>query len=135
MIISALIIWFITILLLVPVIGEIIIMNNKWILKPKRINFTPDEDLIREKSESIMSKIDMLEKRQIKWIMMSLDQNQIDHLRYNDVDIFAVENVPNEVRIEYHPGGKDVGCPGGFHIFIGGDMVTRQSLDRDDDCI
>ncbi len=63
MIISALIIWFITILLLVPVIGEIIIMNNKWILKPKRINFTPDEDLIREKSESIMSKIDMLEKR------------------------------------------------------------------------
>lgn len=59
--------------------------------------------------------------------------NIVDHLRYNDVDIFAVENDPNEVRIEYHPGGKDVGCPGGFHIFIGGDMVTRQSLDRDDD--
>lgn len=49
------------------------IMNNKWILKPKRINFTPDEDLIREKSESIMSKIDMLEKK--------IDQMDYDEFR------------------------------------------------------
>lgn len=43
------------------------ILNNKWILKPKRVEFEPDEELIREKSESIMSKIDMLEKKVDKW--------------------------------------------------------------------
>lgn len=56
----------------------------------------------------------------------------VDHLRYNDADTFSIESDPNEVRVEYCQG-NDTGCPGGFHIFIGGDMVTRQSLDRDDD--
>lgn len=39
------------------------ILNNKWILKPNKVDFEPDEDLIREKSESIMSKIDILSKK------------------------------------------------------------------------
>jgi hypothetical protein len=39
------------------------ILHNKWILKPKKVEFEPDEELIREKSQSIMSKIDLLEKK------------------------------------------------------------------------
>lgn len=57
----------------------------------------------------------------------------VDHLRYNDADTFSIESDPNEVRVEYCQGGNDTGCPGGFHIFIGGDMVTRQSLERNAD--
>jgi hypothetical protein len=37
------------------------LMRNKWIAKPNRVEFTPNEDLIREKAESIMSKVDMIE--------------------------------------------------------------------------
>lgn len=57
----------------------------------------------------------------------------VDHLRYSDADTFSIINDPNEVRVEYCQGGNDTGCPGGFHIFIGGDMVTRQSLERNAD--
>lgn len=40
--------------------GIFSLLNNKWIKKPKREDFVPDEKLIKRKSKSIMQKIDAL---------------------------------------------------------------------------
>lgn len=38
--------------------GVYSLLNDKWIKKPEKIDFEPDEDLIKEKSKSIMIQID-----------------------------------------------------------------------------
>lgn len=42
--------------------GVFSLMNNKWIKKPEKIKFVPDEEMIREKGSIIMSRIDQLEE-------------------------------------------------------------------------
>ena len=37
------------------------LLNNKWIVKPKKIDFEPDEEQIKEKGKSVMMSIDDLE--------------------------------------------------------------------------
>ena len=41
--------------------GQFSLLNNEWIEKPTKENFTPDEDLIRQKAELIMSSVNDLE--------------------------------------------------------------------------
>ena len=41
--------------------GIFSLLNNEWIKKPTRENFIPDEDLIRIKAESIMTRVDDIE--------------------------------------------------------------------------
>jgi len=41
--------------------GQFSLLNNKWIKKPTKENFVPDEELIKTKSSDIMSKIDDME--------------------------------------------------------------------------
>lgn len=41
--------------------GQFSLLDNKWIKKPSKENFVPDEDLIKIKADGIMSKIDDLE--------------------------------------------------------------------------
>ena len=41
--------------------GEYSLMNDKWIKKPSKQDFTPDEDLIRKKSKLLMESIDDME--------------------------------------------------------------------------
>lgn len=43
--------------------GMYSILNDKWIVKPTKINFEPDEIDIREKGKSVMTMVDDLEKR------------------------------------------------------------------------
>jgi len=42
--------------------GQFSLLNDKWIKKPSKENFKPDEQLIREKAEIIMEIIDDIEK-------------------------------------------------------------------------
>lgn len=42
--------------------GAYSILNNKWVKKPQKIDFVPDEEDIKEKAKTIMSKIDDLEE-------------------------------------------------------------------------
>jgi hypothetical protein len=42
--------------------GAYSLMNDKWIRKPERKDFVPDEKLIRSKAETVMSQIDELEE-------------------------------------------------------------------------
>lgn len=42
--------------------GVYSLLNNKWIKKPTKQNFKPDEKLIKEKSEKIMNQIDELKE-------------------------------------------------------------------------
>jgi predicted nucleotidyltransferase len=41
--------------------GQFSLLNNEWIEKPTKENFVPDEDLIRQKAELIMSSVNDLE--------------------------------------------------------------------------
>lgn len=41
--------------------GQYSLLNSKWIKKPSKENFVPDEELIKKKAKSIMDKIDDLE--------------------------------------------------------------------------
>ena len=41
--------------------GVFSLLNNKWIKKPTKAKFVPDEDLIRKKAENIMTQINELE--------------------------------------------------------------------------
>lgn len=41
--------------------GQYSLINDKWKVKPSRENFTPDEDLIKQKAEGLISDIDDLE--------------------------------------------------------------------------
>lgn len=41
--------------------GQFSLLDNKWIKKPSKEDFTPDEDLIKRKAQTIMSKIDDVE--------------------------------------------------------------------------
>jgi hypothetical protein len=41
--------------------GMFSLLNNKWIVKPKKIDFEPDEEQIKEKGKSVMMSIDDLE--------------------------------------------------------------------------
>ena len=43
--------------------GVFSLLNNKWIKKPQKILFEPDEKLIKEKSKSLMIKIDDIEEQ------------------------------------------------------------------------
>jgi hypothetical protein len=43
--------------------GVFSLMKNKWIKKPNKIEFEPDERLIYEKAKTIMQKIDDIEKK------------------------------------------------------------------------
>ena len=49
--------------------GVFSLMDNKWLKKPEKKNFKPDEDQIREKAENIMFVIDDLEQQveEDKW--------------------------------------------------------------------
>ena len=42
--------------------GVYSLLNNKWIKKPTKVEFEPDEDLIKEKSKTLMMKIDDIEE-------------------------------------------------------------------------
>ena len=42
--------------------GEYSLMNDEWIKKPSKQDFTPDEDLIRKKSKLLMEAIDEMEE-------------------------------------------------------------------------
>jgi len=41
--------------------GVFSLLNNKWKVKPEKIEFTPDEDMIAEKGKSVMMLVDDLE--------------------------------------------------------------------------
>jgi hypothetical protein len=41
--------------------GMFSLLNNKWIVKPKKVEFEPDDEQIREKGKSVMMLIDDLE--------------------------------------------------------------------------
>ena len=41
--------------------GMFSLLNNKWIVKPEKIDFTPDDEEIREKGKSVMMLVDDLE--------------------------------------------------------------------------
>ena len=41
--------------------GQFSLLNNKWIKKPTKEDFTPDEELIKSKASDIMFKIDDME--------------------------------------------------------------------------
>jgi hypothetical protein len=41
--------------------GIFSLLNNKWIVKPKKIDFEPDEEQIKEKGKSVMMLVDDLE--------------------------------------------------------------------------
>lgn len=43
--------------------GVFSLMKNKWIKRPKRVDFEPDERLIAEKAKTIMQKIDDIEEQ------------------------------------------------------------------------
>ncbi len=43
--------------------GMFSLLNNKWLVKPKRVDFEPDDDEIREKGKSVMMLIDDLEEQ------------------------------------------------------------------------
>jgi hypothetical protein len=49
--------------------GVFSLMNNRWIKRPEKIEFEPDEKLIREKAKTIMIQIDDIEeeKDEDKW--------------------------------------------------------------------
>lgn len=49
--------------------GVFSLMNNRWIKRPEKIEFEPDEKLIREKAKTIMIQIDDIEKEkdEDKW--------------------------------------------------------------------
>lgn len=48
--------------------GVYSLLNDKWVKKPEKVEFEPDEDLIREKSKSIMMEVDdILEKSDEKY--------------------------------------------------------------------
>ena len=38
------------------------LLNNKWLAKPEKVDFTPDDDEIREKAKSAMMAVDDLEE-------------------------------------------------------------------------
>lgn len=38
--------------------GQFSLLNNEWVKKPSKEDFTPDEDLIKRKAQSIMDRID-----------------------------------------------------------------------------
>ena len=42
--------------------GVFSLLNNKWNVKPEKIEFTPNEDMISEKGKSVMMLVDDLEK-------------------------------------------------------------------------
>jgi hypothetical protein len=42
--------------------GVYSLLNDNWLIKPTKQNFVPDEDLIKEKSEKVMTSIDDIEK-------------------------------------------------------------------------
>lgn len=42
--------------------GVYSLLKDEWLVKPTKQNFTPDEDLIKEKSKKVMSSIDDIEK-------------------------------------------------------------------------
>jgi hypothetical protein len=42
--------------------GVFSLLNNKWKVKPKRVEFEPDEDMIEEKGKSVMMLVDDLEE-------------------------------------------------------------------------
>ena len=42
--------------------GVYSLLNNKWIKKPNKVEFEPDENLIKEKSKTLMMKIDDIEE-------------------------------------------------------------------------
>jgi len=42
--------------------GVYSLLNNKWIKKPTKVEFEPDENLIKEKSKTLMMKIDDIEE-------------------------------------------------------------------------
>jgi hypothetical protein len=42
--------------------GIFSLLNNRWIVKPEKVEFTPDEDMIAEKGKSVMMLVDDLEK-------------------------------------------------------------------------
>ncbi len=50
--------------------GAFSLMNDRWVKKPKKVNFVLDEEAIKSKSSIIMSRIDTLE-------------NDVDSLNYN----------------------------------------------------
>ena len=52
--------------------GVYSIKNNKWIKKPERIDFEPDEKLIAEKGKTIMMEVDDIEE-------------MVDELSYEEV--------------------------------------------------
>lgn len=41
--------------------GVFSLINDKWIKRPEKVEFTPDESLIKEKAKSLMMKVDDLE--------------------------------------------------------------------------
>lgn len=43
--------------------GMFSLLKNKWIVKPKRVDFEPDDDKIKEKGKSVMMMIDDLEEQ------------------------------------------------------------------------
>lgn len=52
----------------------------------------------------------------------------IDYLSREEND--CLDYFIDKIKISYHQGGIDVSGPGGFHIFMDGDMVTRESIPR-----
>lgn len=47
--------------------GVFSLLNNKWIKKPKKVDFEPDEDMISEKAKTIMMTVDDIEDSDDKY--------------------------------------------------------------------
>ena len=41
--------------------GVFSLLNNEWVKKPQKVDFQPDENLIRMKAETVMVQVDKLE--------------------------------------------------------------------------
>jgi hypothetical protein len=72
--------------------GVFSLLNDRWNVKPEKVNFEPDEDMIAEKGKSVMMMVDELEK-------------QIDEDKY-DAFIEKVQKVWEKVK-NYRKSGLE----------------------------
>lgn len=62
--------------------GVFSLLNNKWLKKPEKIDFEPDEGLISEKAKTIMMVVDDIEE--------DIDDSKIDDYKYIEEKITKV---------------------------------------------
>jgi hypothetical protein len=53
------------------------LLKNRWITKPRKVEFEPDEEAIEEKAKSVMMAIDDLRKSWMKISMKSIKRKLV----------------------------------------------------------